>query len=153
MLRFAENEEISTANSRVSRDEVTNRTRYGARRATLRRADWRHARSDRLACSPTDRPAGCIVCIAASPGSPGARRFVSFAPEGPRSSLDTRVCSPTKVRSRFVFLSLLARLSFPRIFRRRLLLAIRGPTRRDPRAVTDVSRDLLAGTSRGRWGS
>lgn len=72
MLQFAENEEISTANLRVSRRRATNGTRYGARRATLRRADWRHARLDRLACSPTDRPAGCIVCIAALPGSLGA---------------------------------------------------------------------------------
>lgn len=86
---------------------------------------------DRLAYSPTDRPAGCIVCIAALPGSPGAWRFVPFAPEGPRSSLDhTRVCSPTKVRSCFVFLSLLARRdSLIPLFCYRLLLAIRTMTR------------------------
>ena len=53
MFQFAENEEIPrTYESRVG---VTNEKRYGARRATLRRADW-HARLDRLACSSTDQP-------------------------------------------------------------------------------------------------
>lgn len=53
MLQFAENEEISTANLRFSRrgDEQDAIWRASCEAS----ADWRHARSNRLACSPTGR--------------------------------------------------------------------------------------------------
>jgi len=118
-------------------------SRWGDEREAVWRASS-DASAGGLACPVgsaslfVDRPAGCIVCIAL-PGSPGARRFVSFAPEGPRSwSLDhTRVCLPTKVRScLFMFLSLHRDSLIPRMFFHRLLLVIRTMTWTNKRDYT-----------------
>lgn len=91
-LSAPENEEISTAERKKKKKKnceshpTNHGTRYGARWTTrgLRRSDWR------LIGTLVRRPAGCIVRIAAVPGSPSTRRFVPFAPEGPGRPSTTR---------------------------------------------------------------
>jgi len=117
-------------------------SRRGEQNAIWREAsaDWRHARSDRLACSPTGRLHSVLRRLA------WFAQCLAFCTFCPRRALVVprlrAVCSPTKVRSCFVFLSL---VTTPRMFCCRLLSAIKTMS-----AVTDTSHVLLAGASRGR---